>query len=140
MFVFFWFGIFWFHFRFYVTQITCFGLSVFSWNTWPRGTPGAQAGVAQSQGQCPADHGCEYVRLPGLRHAWRCLRLTHVLCGQFILVCGCCFICLLTSALHSLWTSGLCPRRGCCVLYYCGHSLWVFGGRVLGICAAVGMG
>lgn len=61
MFVFFWFGIFWFHFRFYVTQITCFGLSVFSWNTWPRGTPGAQAGVAQSQGQCPADHGCEYV-------------------------------------------------------------------------------
>lgn len=59
--VFFWFGIFWFHFCFYVTQITCFGLSVFSWNTWPRSTAGAQAGVAQSQGQCPADHRCEYV-------------------------------------------------------------------------------
>lgn len=73
---FFWFGIFWFHFRFYVTQITCFGLSVFSWNTWPRGTPGTQAGIAQSQGQCPADHGCEYV-LPAWAASCLALSGTH---------------------------------------------------------------
>ena len=68
--------------------------------------------------------------VPGLHHAWRCLRLTHALCGQFILIRGCCFIHLLTSTLHSWWTSGLCPRRGCYVSYYCDHSLWVFGGCV----------
>ena len=58
---FFLFGIFWFHLRFYITQIVYFGLSVFSWNTWPSGTPGTQAGIAHSQGQCPVDHWCEQV-------------------------------------------------------------------------------
>lgn len=59
--LFFLFGIFWFHLRFYITQIVYFGLSVFSWNTWPSGTPGTQAGIAHSQGQCPVDHWCEQV-------------------------------------------------------------------------------
>ena len=68
--------------------------------------------------------------VPGLPHAWCCLRLTRALCGQFILVRECCFIHLLTSMLCSRWTSGLRPWRGCYVLNYCGRSLWVFGGRV----------
>ena len=74
--------------------------------------------------------------LPGLRHAWRCLGLTHVPCGQFILVRGCCFIraaqsvdiwvvsmtgllrvVLLWSFSVGLWWT--CIRHLCC----CGHGV-----------------
>lgn len=53
-----------------LTRITYFGLSVLSWNTWPRGTHGPQAGIPHSQGQCPVDPWCEQVP-----RAWAASRL-----------------------------------------------------------------